>query len=208
MIPLLGLALVVAVLDWWAVRNDALAIEAGAKPLVMVVLVAAVMASGPSTAGVLIALGLCCSLFGDILLLPSLDRFIFGLGAFFVGHVCFVAGFVAGTESFSTVGLVIGLLVGIAVTMTIGQRIRTGARSHDPRLHVPVAAYIGVLALMLVAGQATGSAIAALGAVPFAGSDAVLGWNRFVHPIRDGRFWTHVPYHLGQGLIALWAIGL
>ena len=201
-------AFVVAASDWWAVRTGATSIEVVAKPLVMVLLIGAVIGSGPTGAALLIAVGLACSLFGDLFLLPVIDRFIWGLAAFFVGHLLFVAGFVFGADSFSPVGLVVGLIVGGAVTLTVGQRIRTGARRRDPRLHLPVAGYIGVLAVMLVAGQATGSAIAASGAVLFAGSDAVLGWNRFVDPIQHGRFWTHVPYHVGQGLIALWAIGL
>lgn len=204
---LLG-ALAVALVDWWAVRNANAAVETVAKPAVMVMLIVAVLGSGPSTAGLVIAGGLFCSLLGDVFLLPSVDRFIFGLGAFFVGHVFFVIGFGVGTTDVSSVGLIIGIALSGVIALSIGARIASGARRQDPRLHRPVQAYIAVLAVMVVAGQATGEPIAAAGAALFAGSDAVLGWNRFVQPIRHGRFWTHVPYHLGQGLIALWAIGL
>ncbi len=61
---------------------------------------------------------------------------------------------------------------------------------------------------MVVGGMGTGSVVAASGAILFALSDAVLGWNRFVKALTHGRLLTHIPYHLGQGLIALWAIHL
>lgn len=205
---MLGLALIVAGIDWWAVRFAHSTVEAVAKPSVLVLLVAAVLGSETSTASLCIAVGLVFSLFGDLLLLPLIDRFVPGLASFWIGHCFFVAGFVIGADSISVVGVVLGALLGGAVMVLIGRPIVQGASRRDQRLKVPVGSYIVVLVLMLIAGQSTGAVIAASGAGLFAASDAILGWNRFVSPMRHGRLWTHIPYHLGQGLIALWAIGL
>jgi uncharacterized membrane protein YhhN len=42
-----------------------------------------------------------------------------------------------------------------------------------------------------------------VGAVLLFASDGILGWNRFVVPLRHGRLLTRIPYHLGQGLLIL-----
>jgi len=42
-----------------------------------------------------------------------------------------------------------------------------------------------------------------LGAFLFCASDAVLAWNKFVSPLKNGRVWNITLYYLGQfGLIA------
>jgi uncharacterized membrane protein YhhN len=56
--------------------------------------------------------------------------------------------------------------------------------------------------MVVVAGQ-TDLILARVGAVLLYASDGVLGWNRFVTPIRQGRLLTRIPYHLGQGLMVL-----
>jgi len=50
----------------------------------------------------------------------------------------------------------------------------------------------------------TGAALfVSLGAFSFYISDVILAWNKFVAPIRNGRVFNIVTYHLGQiGLIA------
>jgi uncharacterized membrane protein YhhN len=36
------------------------------------------------------------------------------------------------------------------------------------------------------------------GALLFVTSDVILAWNKFVSPLRNGRVWNIVLYHLGQ----------
>jgi hypothetical protein len=41
------------------------------------------------------------------------------------------------------------------------------------------------------------------GAFLFCASDALLAWNKFVSPVKNGRIWNIALYHLGQiGLVA------
>jgi uncharacterized membrane protein YhhN len=199
-------ALCVALIDWWSVARDHNRTESLAKPLVMAALIAGIIVEGPGASGWLVVLGLSCSLIGDVLLLPTVDRFIAGLAAFLIGHVCFASGFLL-EASVDAVPIVLGTSLAFVAALTVGRRIIRSATERDSRLARPVGAYIAVLCLMLASGFLPGPSSAS-GAVLFALSDAVLGWNRFVRPIKRGRLLTHIPYHLGQGLIALWAIGL
>lgn len=199
-------ALGVAAVDWFAVRTNRTKIEAVAKPLVMATLLLAVLGGGISATAVLVALGLACSLIGDVLLLARFDRFLAGLGAFFVGHLFFVSAFLQRSNEVRLPWLIAAGVVALVLVALTGRPIVAGASKHRG-LAVPVCAYVAVLTTMVIAGAATGAVPAALGAFLFAGSDAVLGWNRFVAPLSNGRLWTHVPYHFGQALIAVWAIG-
>ena len=58
-----------------------------------------------------------------------------------------------------------------------------------------------VIAVMAVAGWATGSLLAGLGASLFVVSDTVLAHARFVAPRRWSRLVVIVSYHLAQALL-------
>ncbi len=197
-----------ACVDWYAVWSRRDSIETVAKPLVMVLLVAAVVAGNPVTAATLVAIALTFSAVGDVLLLPRVDMFVGGLTAFLLAHMVFVAAFVVGGDGVSMVPLLLGLGLAVATFVLLGQRIIKAAHAREPALRGPVAVYVVVLCCMLVGGFSTGSTVAASGAAFFAASDGVLGWNRFVTRFSYGRIATHVPYHVGQALIALWAVNL
>jgi len=82
---LIGLTLVVAVADWWAVVADRRSVEYVLKPLTMVVLIAAAVAlPDPVTDGarLFMVAGLVCSLAGDVFLMLDEKLFIGGLVAF------------------------------------------------------------------------------------------------------------------------------
>jgi uncharacterized membrane protein YhhN len=205
------LALLAACVDWWAVSTNHAKLEAIAKPLVLVFAVGGVLLSGPGLTAWLVIAGLTLSVVGDLLLLPQADRFVAGLGAFLAAHVFYVAAFLrhvgldSGTELFR-LGVAVG--VAIATWLSIGRRVVSASRRDDPAIAPAVVVYIAALCAMLVCGLAIGSVTVAIGAVLFATSDAILGWNRFVSPLPRGRLATHIPYHLGQVLLALWAAGL
>lgn len=205
------LALLTACVDWWAVSTNRAKVEAFAKPLVLVFAIGGVLLSGPGGTAWLVLAGLTLSLLGDLLLLPQADRFVAGLSAFLVAHVCYVAAFLPhiGLDSSSAL-LRLGIAMGVAIAtwLTIGRRVISASRRRDPSIAPAVGVYIVALCTMLVSGLAIGSVMVAAGAVLFATSDAILGWNRFVSPLPHGRLGTHIPYHLGQVLLALWAAGL
>ena len=77
-------------------------------------------------------------------------------------------------------------------------------------MRIPVAAYGVVISLMLLSAMlkltdsswvAAASALVGLGAFLFLMSDIVLGWNKFVTPIKNGRLLNIAMYHLGQILL-------
>lgn len=197
--------LVVAAVDWMAVWADLRSLEYAAKPLTMVMLIAAVAAmqvDEPAARSCFVA-ALVLSLAGDVfLMLPDRDRwFVFGLGAFLLGHLAYVPGlWLLGV---SPLGIVVGAVaVGVALA-TLGRRILTGVRAAQPKLFVPVVAYVAVISIMVLSAFGTGLAVAVVGAALFYASDALIAWTSFIEDQPWGRLVIMVTYHLGQVGLAL-----
>ena len=199
---LLSLASVVAVCAWVVVANNSRAAEYVLKPLVMVLLIAVAVTLDPSSdfARVMLVLGLVLSMVGDIALMLPTDKFLAGLGAFFVAHVFYVAGLVALGISFG--GLLFGIVLMAVLALVVGRRIVQGAAGFDKALIGPVSGYIAVISLMVASAIGTGRFFAIGGALLFAASDSLLGWTRFVSELPKSRIIVIVTYHFGQiGLV-------
>ncbi len=128
------------------------------------------------------------------------DRFVAGLAAFLVGHLCYVAGFWAhgpGGVSFAVAAAVV-----VVVVAPLGHRI-LGALGGQPELAVPVALYMVVISVMLATALATGNVLAGIGAALFVSSDTMIAWNRFVRPFAAADIGIMVTYHLGQAGLVL-----
>ncbi len=203
------LAAGLAAVDWWAVARDRAGVERWAKPAVMVALGAVALAGGAagSVSGRWVLLGLALGLVGDVLLLgESQGRFLGGLAAFLLGHLAWVAAFVAtGLEAPALA--VVGALV-VAAALVAGRGIVPGAlRAGGASLAVPVLLYMAVIAAMALAGWMSGRLLVGLGASLFVVSDTVLGHGRFVRE----RPWTRpvvmVTYHLAQALLVAGLLG-
>ena len=195
---------IAAPLDWWSVLRGRPAVERWAKPAVLVALIGVVLLARAGEAGaadagratttgwLLVALAL--SLVGDVLLLSD------GLTAFLLGHLAYVAAFVA--SGLSAPGLAaVGALV-VVVALGLGRAILPGARADGGfALAAAVTAYMVVIGAMALTGWATGRVLVGLGASVFVVSDTVLAQGRFVQERR----WTHVvvmvTYHLAQVLL-------
>lgn len=201
---LIGVTLVVATADWWAVATARRPVEYVLKPLTMVALIAAAVAlPDPVTdaARWFIVAGLVCSLVGDVFLMLDPKYFLGGLVSFLLGHMMYVAGLVR-FDDLSTPMLLAGVLLVFVAAVVIGSRVVRGAGETDERLAVPVSVYMGVISLMVVTAFGTLVPAAILGAVLFYASDGILGWNRFVEPVPHGRIAIMTTYHLGQvGLV-------
>lgn len=198
-----ALTAALAVVDWWAVARRRRAVERWAKPAVMLglLLVAVALGAGDTTVGRWTLAALVLGLVGDVFLLEdSQARFVGGLAAFLVGHLAWVAAFLAAGLTAPALGWV-GVGV-VAVALLLGRRILPGAnREGGPALAVPVAVYMAVIAAMAVTGWATGHLAVGLGASLFVVSDTVLALGRFDRE----RPWTPVTvivtYHLAQALL-------
>jgi uncharacterized membrane protein YhhN len=194
----------VAVVDWSAVATDARRLERFAKPLAMLLLVAVAASAGDPSVGVRVWLvtGAVAGLVGDVALLGDGETaFMTGLGAFAVGHVGYAIAAVG--VGFSPAWAVPGAMF---VTALLGYRFvgRTlpGARAHGGTvLAGAVIGYAAVISAMVITAWATGSVLAALGAMAFAVSDWVLGHRRFVGPLPGGRLAVMIPYHVGQAML-------
>jgi uncharacterized membrane protein YhhN len=198
-----------AVVDWWSVLRDRRAVERWAKPAVMVGLGAVALASGAadSPTGWWVLAALALGLVGDVLLLgDSEGRFLGGLGAFLLGHLAWVAAFVAhglGAPALAWVGGAV-----VVVALGAGRRIVPGAhRAGGSVLSGAVVLYMAVITVMALTGWATGVLLVGLGAGLFVVSDTVLGLGRFdrEHP------WTRpvvmVTYHLAQACLVAGLLG-
>lgn len=196
---------VCAVIDWWAVTVGNPSVESWAKPLTMLALIAVALTASmpPGRVTRLLIAGLTMGLAGDVALLGGSDlHFQLGLAAFLIGHLCYVACFAAlGFGAPGRMWAGIGLM---AVCLVATREVLPAAQAEGgPALAVPVAVYIGVIALMAVSAWATGSWWIGLGASIFVVSDAVLAINRFVEPWPSAALIVMVTYHLGQALIVI-----
>ncbi len=93
---------------WWHIRaaygSDSRQFYIS-KPLTMLLIIALAFGyQGDDHNGshAWILLGLCLSLAGDVLLMLPRDRFIQGLAAFFVAHLCYIVGFAQGQAELAT----------------------------------------------------------------------------------------------------------
>ena len=200
---LLALTLVVAVVDWFAVATGRRPLEWFAKPATLALLVGVAVTLHPEHAATRawFVAGLLASLAGDVFLMLPKERFIEGLVAFFVGHVCYVVGFWFRPQHAGL--LAVGVAVVAVGAATLGRHIVRAVRAGDePALATPVVAYRVVISAMVASAIGSGDAWAVAGALLFFASDGILAWNRFVGPVRNGRLAVMVTYHLGQvGLV-------
>ncbi len=204
---LLAAAAVAAATDWWAIADGNRALERAAKPITMALLVgvAATVGDAPTDVRVWILVGAILGLIGDVALLGAGDAaFMAGLSAFAVGHAAYVvAAVLVGFQlAWALPGVVfVALLLGYRF---VGETV-PGARAHGGSvLGVAVMCYAFVISAMVVSAWATAVWAAAVGAMLFAISDWVLGFQRFVGPLgRHGRLGVMVPYHVGQAALII-----
>jgi alkylglycerol monooxygenase len=152
----------------------------------------------------LTALSFC--LLGDALLMFD-GLFIFGLAAFLMGHLCYIALFRGDAPWFASHHA-------LTATLASGVGMYVFLWPHLPTMMLlPVAAY--VLAITLMAAQAIGRAaflrdsasrFAAIGAVFFMLSDTLLAINKFVTPLPMPYLLVLGTYYTAQILIVLYAL--
>lgn len=212
-VALVILTLVVAGIDWWAAHSGNKPWEYVFKPATMVVLIAAALSIQDPVAGsqsgstirTIMVIGLVLSLAGDVFLMLDEKWFLPGLVSFLLAHVAYIVALVM--TDFNLFGIVMGaVVVGTGVAI-IAPRIVAGANREDPRLAAAVSVYLTVISFMVVVACGTGNPLAIVGAVLFYFSDACIGWDKFVQPLRYRSLMVMTTYHLGQiGLVAAMAL--
>lgn len=202
------LVLLPAVVDWIAVARKDERLERVAKPATMAVLVVATAVAWTEDFDqrfIATMVALVLSLVGDVFLMGERDRFVPGLIAFFAAHVAYIVAF--GGAVISPYSVFLGttlVLIGGPLLLAVRQGLESKGK---PELFFPVLAYVFVISLMVLAALtgpgaerwSRGSIVAAaVGAVLFYSSDALIGLHRFVRELRWAPVTIMVTYHLGQ----------
>jgi uncharacterized membrane protein YhhN len=198
---LLALAAVFAIGNWIAVVTGSKPLMYVCKPATLAFLIAVALALDPTYGDLRtwFVVALAFSLLGDIFLMLPSDKFVFGLGAFLLGHVAYTVGLNLHTEGLWLFAIPIPIVAGaLAVRLVRGIR-----RQGEDALVPPVIAYVVVIGAMVCSAVASGNALAATGALLFMASDALIGETRFVKAQVWGGLAIMVTYHLGQALLTL-----
>ena len=208
------LALIAALFEAIAVRQQNHKLELFAKPAVMILLLIWLYTStGFQGRAFWFGLGLFFSLIGDILLLNSSDQmFVLGLIAFLLTHIFYLVGFKNELLNFTAWSLVLIFFIYINGLRLLRRIIGAMRIKGFDRLAAPVIVYGIVISLMLYAAMSTifdpawktsAAFLVSVGAFLFYISDLILAWNKFVSLMKNGPIANIVTYHLGQvGLIA------
>jgi uncharacterized membrane protein YhhN len=209
MIIFLIAAFVFAALEAVALWKKIPRLEYIAKPAVMIALFFWLSTSVGSRGTLLwFALGILLSLLGDVLLMISLDRlFLAGLIAFLFAHVAYIIGFNTPLSPVSTWGLFVALMIGIGGVRIMRRIIAPLQTQGRAGLRTPIIVYGFVISIMLLSAMlkltdiswnAGAAVLVALGAFLFYISDILLAWMKFIAPIKNGRIYNILAYHLGQ----------
>ena len=173
------------------------------KPLTMVLICLTAIMGGNSLPvyKMLIIGGLVCSLAGDIFFMLPSDRFLAGLSAFLLAHLCYITAFASGIISLSWWPLIPLIIWGIWFYLFISPALG--------KLKTPVIIYIVIISIMtwlawerwIQTGQ-TGTLLVLIGAVLFAISDTILAANRFKGTFKPAQALNLATYFAAQFLIA------
>ncbi len=91
------------------------------------------------------------SLLGDVLLMLPSERFLGGLAAFLVGHLCYIAGI--WTDGPTTMAFVASAVIVALAIGAVARRILPAVRTKDPALMGPVAGYMVVIGVMVASAS-------------------------------------------------------
>ncbi|VXB69581.1 lysoplasmalogenase [Pseudomonas sp. 8O] len=147
-----------------------------------------------------IGIGLVFSLAGDILLDWPGDLFVFGLGAFLLGHLAYLRAYCSDSRQPALPALLLALIAGGAMFAIL-------ASSGLGELLIPVACYATAISLMLWRAlarigqpqlQPRSTWLAAGGATLFVLSDSLIGIDRFVASFDAAPYAIILTYWLGQ----------
>jgi uncharacterized membrane protein YhhN len=194
---------VLALVEWYAVWRRDRRTQTWAKPAVLVALIVTALALGAtdSTPGIWLLVALVFGLGGDVFLLGDSDtRFRLGLASFLVGHLAYVACFIALGLDPQGWNYLSFLVLGGCLLATRQVAASTYLRG-GLALAAPVGVYTVVIGAMVIYAFATGVGLIAVGATIFAVSDTVLARDRFVRPWDGAQLLVMVTYHVGQALI-------
>ena len=205
---LLIMALLSAMMDWYALAKGWKKLEYLLKPVTMVFLFSWLIAvSSLNEIAFWFGLGLLFSLAGDIFMMLPKEQFVAALISFLIAHVMYSIGFNPSLPPFPPLGLFFVVFIA-AIGKEIYRHVSAGLEKQGKTtLQKPVLVYIIIIAAMQISALFTlfradwsldAALTVSLGAGLFMLSDAILAWLKFVEPIKYGRVKNTAAYHLGQ----------
>ena len=200
----LGLAGVLAILNWLAVARTNKILEYVSKPSATIafLLTAVFFDVDHSSSWWIRLVALVFCLAGDVFLMLPKNAFIPGLASFAVGQVLFSASFVAAGIQMSL--MLVGLVVVVPAAFVLARRFLSALRHREmDELVVPVSVYLVVISAMAVMSIASGSWLAVAGAVIFMISDSLIAETRFVQSKQWHSVGIMVTYHLALAGLTL-----
>jgi uncharacterized membrane protein YhhN len=173
------------------------------KPLSTATIIAIAWRRSDDRYGRAIRLGLALSLLGDVLLIPE-GFFVAGLIAFLCAHLAYLRALTVDTRlAARRLPFAVVALVAVAILAMLWPTLPTGLR-------LPVIGYVAVLGAMCAQALAramavgtTAARVAAIGAVLFLTSDALLAFDRFHTRFDAAPLLVLGTYYVAQLLLAL-----
>ncbi len=230
---MVGIIIVFAgfLLDWLAIIFKWNRIKPFAKALSLVILILwtlTILDFNFTPLVVLLFLAQLFGLAGDVFLILSDRWFIWGLGAFLVGHICYliliITKLVDGHRSgaIPSISWWAWLIVGVAILALIwgfySVIVTVLLRSQPEKtfiasLFIYALCLSGVMVLSYLLAALLSDEGVLIWALPLGGtlffiSDFILAYDRFVRRLHSGQLRVMVTYHLGQFFLALGFLGL
>lgn len=151
----------------------------------------------------IIICGLIFSLFGDIFIMLSEDKFIFGLLSFLIAHLIYIYAFMHDTTFILPIYFIIPFLIfGIAIYIYLYAKL--------DELKIPVFIYISVIIFMGVSAfnlwfsnNNNYSLYAFIGALFFIVSDTILAIDKFKKSMYLAQLFLLITYYTAQVFISL-----
>lgn len=175
------------------------------KPLtiILIILIATIFPSIDQKYKIFIIAGLIFSLLGDTFLIFPEQHFKKGLFAFLVGHICYILAFTVSGGIHFTLWIFLPIaLVSIIYLQYILQ--------YSGKMKIPVSIYIVIIAIMgwlaverFNSTPTLGTFLAAMGALLFMISDAVLALNKFSKSFFYAELIILATYFTAQWLLAV-----
>lgn len=175
------------------------------KPLtlILIVVIATIFPATESYYKIFIVAGLVLSLLGDMFLIYPEQHFKKGLIAFLFGHVFYIIAFTVSSGVHFTLWIFLPIaLVGILYLRNI--------LPYSSKMKIPIIIYVIIIAIMGWMAMerfnyipTSGTILAAIGAVLFMISDAVLAMNKFRKPFFSAELIILTTYFTAQWLLAI-----
>lgn len=164
------------------------------KALPILCLLAAVLHGRGQGYRQVVAALLCCAA-GDVLL--ALGHFLFGLAAFLLGHLCYLAAF-AREPRWSPGALAVLAALAVCIALLV-----LFLSPHLGDMRLPVYAYMLVIVAMTTAAilGRDNHVLVGVGAVLFLVSDALIAVNRFASPFDGSGYAIMASYYGAQFLL-------